>query len=150
MKLFKTIVIAIFAVAFIACQSATPTTSPTEVLKTQNEAQKKKDGATMKQNLSKSTLEMVEKAAKTQNKSVEELLVMEVPGYKQPDSYEYKNEKIEGDTATVEVKATGLEGWGKVFFVKEDGRWKFAADKTLEEAKKAQEAQSTEQTNSNK
>jgi hypothetical protein len=136
MKLFNTTLIALCAFIFLACQSAAPTVSPTEVLKAQNEAQKKKDGAAMKQNLSKSSLALIEKAAKAQNKTVEELLTLESPDYKQPESFEYRNEKIEGDTATVEIKPAGFDAWGKAFFVKEDGRWKYAIDKTVAEADK--------------
>ena len=149
MKLFKIIVIAIFALAFMACQSATPNTSPTEVFKAQSEAQKKKDGATMKSNLSKVSLEMIGKAAKAQNKSVEEVLVMELPGVKVPQTFEYRNEKIEGDSATVEVKTELSDEWAKVPFVKEDGRWKLSLDKLIEEAQKAaQQPHSSQQTNS--
>jgi hypothetical protein len=141
MKLYKIILIALGALAFIACQTTAPTTSPTEVFKAQNEARKKKDAATMKANLSKTSLEMMDKAAKTQNKTTDELLVMELPGVTPPDSFEFRNEKIDGDTATVEVKTAGIEDWSRVPFVKEDGRWKLALDKLLEEARKMQESQ---------
>ena len=149
MKLFSIILFAMFALAFVACQSVAPAASPTEVFKAQTEAQKKKDGATMKSNLSKVSLEMIDKVAKAQNKSVEEVLVMELPGVKAPQTFEYRNEKIEGDSASVEVKTELSDEWGKVPFVKEDGRWKLSLDKLIEEAQKAaQQSQSTGQTNS--
>ena len=152
MKLYKSIVVAICAFAFIACQSGAPSVSPTDVLKAQNEALKKKDSATMKQNISKASLALIETAAKAQQKTVDELLVLEVNGIKQPDSYEYRNEKIEGDKASLEVKAAGMTEWGKMPFVKEEGRWKIAFDQLIEDAKKAmQESQkSTENANTAK
>ena len=149
MKLFSIILFAMFALAFVACQSVVPPASPTEVFKAQTEAQKKKDGATMKSNLSKISLEMIDKGAKAQNKSVEEVLVMELPGVKAPQTFEYRNEKIEGDSASVEVKTELSDEWAKVPFVKEDGRWKLSLDKMIEEAQKAaQQSESTGQTNS--
>jgi hypothetical protein len=137
MKLYKNILIAICTLVFMACQTAAPSVSPTEVFKAQNEARKKKDGATMKANLSKVSIELMDKTAKTLNKSVEEILVMEPAGVKAPENFEYRNEKIEGDTATVEVRTAGIEQWSIVPFVKEDGRWKIALDKLIEDAKQA-------------
>ena len=139
MKLFNITLIALCAFVFLACNQAAPTASPTEVFKSQNEAQKKKDGATMKANLSKASLEMIGKVAKSQNKSIDEVLAMDVPGVKQPDKLDFRNEKIEGDTASVEIKAADTEEWAKLPFVKEDGRWKIALDKLLEETKRAQQ-----------
>ncbi len=151
MKLLKLIMIAICAFAIIACKTTPPVATPTEVFKAQNEARKRKDGAAMKTNLSKISVEMIDKASKAQNKTVEEMLVLDVPGMTAPENFEFRNEKIEGDTAIVEVKSEGIDDWSRVPFVKEDGRWKLALDKLIEEAKKAvQEAQSNAAANSNK
>jgi hypothetical protein len=60
---------------------------------------------------------------------------------KLPSALETRNEKIEGATATVEVKnpATG-EFDIKYPFVKENGAWKLARDRYIEEEdKKARE-----------
>jgi hypothetical protein len=53
-----------------------------------------------------------------------------------------RNEKIEGDTATVEIKnETTGEFDMKIPLVREDGMWKLARDKYVEEVlKKANEA----------
>jgi inorganic pyrophosphatase/exopolyphosphatase len=129
MKIYKYTFIALCAVVFAGCSMMQTTPSPTEVFKSQVEAQKKKDVATMKQNLSKGSLELMEKAAKQQNKTVDELLATDSPMVNsQSSSYETRNETITGDTATLEVKVSQSEDWIKMPFVKEDGKWKMALD----------------------
>ncbi len=44
-----------------------------------------------------------------------------------------RNEKIDGDSATLEVQDEKSKDWEKLYFVKEDDEWKFAIDKTMEE-----------------
>ena len=88
MKLFKLTLVALCAFDFMACGLGTP--SPTEVFKAHAEAQKKKDTAAMKQNLSKASLELIEKAAKAENKSVDEALAAESPMGNQNAEYEFK------------------------------------------------------------
>ena len=134
MKLFKLTLVALCAFAFMACGLGTP--SPTEVFKAQAEAQKKKDTAAMKQNLSKASLELIEKAAKAENKSVDEALAAESPMGNQNAEYEFRNEKIDGDNATVEITEKGKNQWITMPFVKEDGKWKLALDKFMQELMK--------------
>ncbi len=45
---------------------------------------------------------------------------------------ETRNEKITGDTATLEVKNDKTGKWDTLPFVKENGEWKIALDKFLE------------------
>ena len=52
---------------------------------------------------------------------------------KLPPTFEARNEKITGDTATVELKSQG-DKWETMPFVKEDGQWKLAFDKLMENA----------------
>lgn len=133
MKLFKMTLLALCAFAFLACSS---TPSPTEVFKAQNEAQKKKDAAAMKQNLSKGSLELIEKAAKTQNKTVDEALTADSPMGNKDAEYEFRNEKTDGDNASVEIKEKGKDQWVTMPFVKEDGKWKLALDKLMQDLMK--------------
>jgi hypothetical protein len=42
---------------------------------------------------------------------------------------ETRNEKIDGDTATLEVKDDKKDKWETIHFAKEDGEWKLALDK---------------------
>jgi hypothetical protein len=132
MKLFKITLLALCAFAFLAC-STTP--SPTDVFKAQNEAQKKKDAAAMKQNLSKGSLDLIEKAAKTQNKTLDEALTAESPMGNSAE-YETRNEKIDGDNATLEIKTKDTDQWVTMPFVKEDGKWKIALDKFMQDLMK--------------
>lgn len=118
-----------------ASQSPATTTesaagSPTDVFKSQNEARKRKDAATMKQNLSRASLAIIEQTAKEDKMSVDEWLVIEEEGVDQIDNFQTRNEKIEGDNATIEISIDGND-WAKMPFVKEDNRWKIAMDKYL-------------------
>lgn len=119
----------------VAPTSSTPG-SPTEVFKSQNEARKNKDAATMKQNLSRASLALIEEAAKRDNMPVDDWLVVEEEGVDQVDTFESRNEKITGDTATIEISLTGTNDWAEMPFVKEDGRWKIAMDKYLANVEK--------------
>lgn len=90
----------------------------------------------MKNLLSKGSLELIEKSAKAQNSTTDELLRKE-SSVKIQTAPETRNEKIEGDAATVEVKnETNGEFDLKMPFVKENGAWKIARDKYIEDALK--------------
>ncbi len=113
----------------------TLTGSPTEILITFAEATKKKDAETIKKTLSKSTMKVIEESAKKQNISVNEVLTKaEDPEGK--DLPETRNEKIEGDTATLEIKDDVTGKFDVMPFVKEDGGWKIALDVYMESMQK--------------
>jgi len=134
MKNLKPICVAVLLVfAGAACKFSS--SSPTTTFKTFFEAQKKKDVEGMKKTLSKGSLQMMEKAAKEQNKTVDKALTegFESPGAKADKMPETRNEKIDGDNATLEVQNEETKKWDKVYFVKEDSEWKIALDKTIEE-----------------
>ena len=128
MKIYQSLFIALVAFLIIGCGGAAqPAASPTDVLKTFIEASKKKDVEAIKKTLSKGSLDLAEEAAKKQNITVDEL-------FKKDDTKmseelpELRNEKIEGDTATVEVK-DNVGGYDTLPFVRENGGWKLAFDK---------------------
>jgi len=126
------------------------TVSPMETMKALNEAARSKDTATLKNLVSRGTLTMMEENAKSQNTTVDELLAKgsAAPFEELPVM---RNEKIAGDTATVEVKDKSSEKWTTLPFVKEDGGWKVALDKFVEEMKKKMtEEMKTPAGNSNK
>jgi hypothetical protein len=50
------------------------------------------------------------------------------------DIPEMRNEKMEGDTATLEIKNAKTESWETIPFVKEGDEWKIALDKAMREA----------------
>ena len=58
---------------------------------------------------------------------------MEDPTFKAPNMPETRNEKIDGNTATLEIQNDQTKKWDAMYFVKEDGDWKVALDKTMEE-----------------
>lgn len=124
-------VLVVFAIA--ACKFSS--SSPTKTFNAFFEAQKKKDVEGMKKTLSKGSMAMMEKAAKEQNKTVDKALTegFESPGAKNDKMPETRNEKIDGDSATLEVQNEETKKWDKVYFVKEDSEWKIALDKTIEE-----------------
>lgn len=132
MKTYQTIVVALCALFVFGCSQMTQTKSPTEVLNALNEASKTKDVAGIKNSVSRGTLKMIEESAKAQKMTVDELLGKE-NGAPFKDLPEMRNEKIEGDTATVELKNAANNDWESVPFVKEDGVWRLALDKYLED-----------------
>ena len=117
----------------LACKSLGIGSSPTATFKAFYEAQKNKDVPAMKKTLSKSSLALVEKTAKLENKSVDDSLKEGEPMFKSSSAPETRNEKIDGDNATLEVQDEDTKKWSKVYFVKEEKNWKIALDKTIEE-----------------
>jgi hypothetical protein len=78
----------------------------------------------MENELAKNTLNMLDKAAQAQNKSVDDLLKASNEEAPPPSTFETRNEKIDGDKATAEVNQDGKGRWQTMNFVKEDGSWK--------------------------
>ena len=113
--------------------------TPTATFKAFYEASKKKDVAGMKKALSKGTLDMFDKLAKEQNKSTDDMLkdIDKDDKDKSEKVPETRNEKITGDTATLEVKNDKTGKWDPLPFVKENGEWKIAFDKFLEDMMKS-------------
>lgn len=102
--------------------------SPTATMTTFVEALKKKDIATIKKTLSKSSVTKLEESAKAGNTTVEAIL-MEGEDMSNEKMPQMKNEKIDGDTATLDIEDDKTKKWDTVPFVKEDGVWKIAFDK---------------------
>ncbi len=77
----------------------------------------------MKVLLSDATIKMHQQSAQEQGVNLDEIVERETlfsPGQK---TAEYKNEIVEGDKATIEMKNSyGI--WDKISFVKEEGVWK--------------------------
>lgn len=142
MKLSKSIAVAALALAVMVAGTACNRlgSSPSATLKAYFEALQKKDAAGLKKTLSKGTLEMFEQFAKAQNppKSLDEALQTGLASSTTaPDANkvpETRNEKIEGEKATLEVKNDKTGAWETVPFVKEDGAWKIAFDQMFRDA----------------
>lgn len=110
--------------------------SPTATFKAFFEAAKKKDAEGMKKTMSKGSATMLESFAKMQNKTLDEALKegMNDPATSSANLPETRNEKIEGDNATLEIKDDKSGKWLTMPFVKEEGQWKLAFDKFIQDA----------------
>jgi hypothetical protein len=104
--------------------------SPTATVQAFYQSFKDKDVEAYKRTVSKEGLQVLTNRAEAMEKSLDEYIRMELnkPGVALPDKLETRNEKIEGDRATLELK--NIEGgWNTVPFVKEDGQWKVSVEK---------------------
>lgn len=97
--------------------------TPLQTFKTYTKAIKNKDTTTMKLLLSDATIKMHEQEAKAQNVTLDDIVKRETLFGAEQTSVEFRNETIEGDKATLEVK-NSFGQWETVPFVKEDGNWK--------------------------
>ena len=90
----------------------------------------------MKLLLSNATIKMHEKEAKAQGLTVDDIVKRETLFSENQKSVEYRNEKIDGEKATLQVK-NSYGSWETVPFVREDGVWKIDkqgyADQMLKE-----------------
>jgi hypothetical protein len=134
MKIYKIFALAYCAFLIAGCDGASltgKTETPTETIKALHEVSQKKDVEGIKKRLSRGTLKLYEETAQKQKTTVDELLKQE-GGAPMQILPEMREEKIEGETATVEVKNALTGEYEKLPFVKEDGVWKVAIDKYLE------------------
>lgn len=102
------------------------TATPSEANESLFNAIKARDKASVKQLLSKDSMGIIEAAAKEKKMTVDELLDKEFfVNVTLPARLEQRNEKIDGDKATVEM-LTDKNEWDTSNFVKENGAWKVA------------------------
>jgi hypothetical protein len=112
----------LMAVTLLACGTPKVAT-PLETFKTYTKAIKQKDITTMKLLLSDASIKMHEKEAKAQGVTVDDIVKRETLFTENQKTVEYRNEKIDGEKATLEVK-TASGRWETVPFVLEDKVWK--------------------------
>ena len=126
------LVVALMALALVAASCGGKAgASPTATAKAFYDAAKAKDVPGIKNTMSKGSLELLEGIAKMQNKTLDEAL-KEPSKSTPPATFESRNEKITGDTATLEIKDE-KGNWETLPFVKEDGQWKIALDKAMQQ-----------------
>jgi len=77
----------------------------------------------MKLHLSSESIKMHEQEAKAQNVTLDDIVKRETLFSESQNTLYFRNEKIEGDKATLEVK-NSFGSWETVPFVREDNRWK--------------------------
>ncbi|HEY0379230.1 MAG TPA: nuclear transport factor 2 family protein [Pyrinomonadaceae bacterium] len=107
--------------------------SPTAALRAYYDAAMRKDIPTAKRYLSSGTMRMMEEGARKMGKTVDEAFqegAQQTPTASMP---EFSNEKISGDTATVDLKSQGISL--TMPMVKEGGEWKIAMDRMIEDMK---------------
>jgi Domain of unknown function (DUF4878) len=110
-------------IAFAACGGGKKASTPTEAFKAFYEATKNKDAAALKSLIAKDNLAAMEKDAKSRNKSLDDYLNESSNGV--PSAMpQLGEEKIAGDTATLQFKREGAATWSTATFIKEDGGWK--------------------------
>lgn len=140
MKIFKIslalVAVCAFAAGCAQIQNLVSQGSPTQTMKNFVEATQKKDVEGVKKSLSSGSLKMMEGLAKMQGKTLDQT-IQEGDTTGNGNSFEKmpetRNEKIEGDSATLEVKDEKSGEWNTLYFVKENNDWKIALDKSIEE-----------------
>ncbi len=129
MNLFKTmkpyhLIFILFVSAFLfGCSSNQTPTTPLDSLKAYINAIKKKDPTMMKLLLSDATIKMHEQQAKEQGVTLDDIVMRETLFNQSQSSLKFKNEKIEGEKATIEVE-NSFGMYETVPFVREEGVWK--------------------------
>ena len=118
----RILVCVLVAVSLWACGEKKPAT-PVETFMTYVKAIKTKDVKTMKLLLSNATIKMHEQEAKAQNTTLDEIVKRETLVAQGQKSVDYRDEKINGEKATLQVK-NSYGSWETMPFVREDGVWK--------------------------
>lgn len=99
--------------------------TPSAAFRTFYDAAKANNVESMKRSMSKKTLEVMEKGAAKEKKSLDD--VFKEMNKDAPASVpEIRNEKIDGEKATIEIKDSKMDKWDTVPFVKEGAQWKIA------------------------
>jgi len=100
-----------------ACAGKPVPSTPLETLQAYTTAIKKKDPTQMKLLLSGDSLKMAEQEAKAQNVTLDEIMKRETLFGENQRSVEFRNEKVDGDRATIEMKDS-FDAWTVVPFVR--------------------------------
>ena len=123
MRYTYTFVLSLFIAALgWACGGSAAPATPVETLKAYTIAVKKKDIKMMKMLLSAASMKIHEEQAKAQGVPIDEIVQRETLFPETQRVFDYKNEKIEGEKATIEVK-NDFGGWDIVHLVRESGIW---------------------------
>ena len=120
------------ALLSIGCAGETVEVTPVDTLKAYTEAVKNKDITQMKLLLSAATLKLHTDQAKAQNVTLDEIVQRETLFPPEQRRFTFRNEKIEGEKATVEVM-NNFNGWDTIFLVKEEGTWKIDKKTTAQQ-----------------
>lgn len=104
------------------------TSSPKAAYRETYEATKRGDLEAYKRNVTQATLDLIEENAKKAGLTLDEALRKAMTTTPLPPTLpELRNEKIEGDRATIEVGVGGQ--WVTLPYAKENGEWKMALER---------------------
>jgi hypothetical protein len=138
----KIIVLATF-LFLVSCAGESKPSTPLDTFKAYTRAIKKKDLTTMKLLLSESSRKMREQEARARGVTLDDVMKTQTLFNENQTSVEFRNEKIEGDKATLEVK-DAYGQWKPVPFVREEGIWKIDeqgyADQMIQDADQSNKA----------
>jgi len=124
MRFYLKIIITLLAGLLSAsCADAEKPSTPFNTLETYTTAIKKKDTTTMKLLLSDASIKMAEQEARAQNVTLDEIVKRETLFTETQKTLKYRNEKIDGERATIEV-LDSFDSWNIVPFVREEDVWK--------------------------
>jgi hypothetical protein len=116
-------IIVSLVLAFSSCSGEKQAATPVETFQTYVKALKKKDLTTVKLLLSSDTIKMHEQEAKAEGVHLDDIVKRDTLLGEGQTTVEYRNEKIDGDKATLEFKNSyGM--WETLPFVRENGEWK--------------------------
>ena len=132
--LYRSLVIS-GALAIVACSVNKEPATPIQTFKTYVKAFKQKDITTMKLLLSNDTIKMHEQEAKAEGVTLDDIVKRETLLGEGQTTVEYRNEKIEGDKATIEYK-NQYGTWETIPFVRENGEWKIDKKSYLDQMMK--------------
>ena len=120
----------------VSCAGEKKPDTPVDSFKAYVTAVKQKNTTRMKELLSSESIKMHEQEAKSQNLTLDDIVRRETLFSEGQKTVEFRNQKIEGETATLEVK-NSFGSWETVPFVREDEEWKIDkkgyADRLLQE-----------------
>jgi uncharacterized lipoprotein len=122
-RLYPKILILLFVCLIAACGSEPKPSTPFRTLEAYTKAIQKKDTTTMKLLLSKETIKMHEQEAKSQNLTLDDIVQRETLFLPDQKVVKFRNEKIDGDKATIEME-NQYGSYDTVYFVKEEDGWK--------------------------
>jgi len=117
-------IVLVLCLSFVSfgCARSEPS-SPHQTFETYIRAMKAKDYSSMKVLLSDSTIKMHETEAKSMGTNVDDIIKRQSLIAPDQKTVEYRNEKIDGDKATLQYK-NSYGQWDTMPFVREDGVWK--------------------------
>ena len=140
MRILLTLLVFCVGAAGLACSSESTPSTPRKTFEAYIRALKQKDIARMKALLTAETVKMHEQEAKSMGVSIDEIIKRETIVSEDQKLVEFRNGKIDGERATLEVKIgreNGRDKWETVYFLFEGGIWKIDkkgwADQLLKE-----------------